>query len=266
MKDYKVAKLGNLLGDTDEAFYWAGLLMADGTSTENRISLTLAKRDDEHLRRFGKFVEYKGKANSYLNSRKIACMDTGKVPLIRERFDFKNNKTENPPSELPEGSDGQRLAFVIGFIDGDGSITTGKGRRFCNIRVKVHGSWLGVLRQMACLVYGLAGCSSGAPKLNALGYAEWVVSDSVVTKFLKKKMMEMKLPAMNRKWDKVGMEVGIQEQSLVKLAKIRELAKARLNCTQIAKAVGEKITTVWHLARRHGIEMCKYKNGMVASV
>jgi len=261
MRDDRKAKLANLLADTCEAYYWAGFLMADGSTTEDRITLGLATRDEEHLRRFGDFVAYRGEAKPYRRSRKIACMDKKVVPVVREKFGFRDNKTENPPMSLPDGTDAQRLAFVVGFIDGDGSMRLGKGRRFCNIAVKVHGTWLAMMRRMACFVYGFARNESGCPKLNAKGYAEWVVSNSVVIRF-----MEMGLPILRRKWDKVVMDVGEQEMARCKVKRIRELAENGLTCTQVARAMGEKIITIWCLAQRHGVEMHKYANRTVANV
>lgn len=265
MRDDKKAKLVNLLADTNEAFYWIGFLMADGTTTESRIAVGLALRDNAHLCKFGEFVEYSGQAKPSKRSRKIACMDKEVVPLIRAKFGFKDFKTENPPDNLV-GRDEQKIAFIAGFIDGDGCMKLGKGRRFGNIAVKVHGLWLPMLKKMANFVYGMAECESGLPKLNKKGYAEWVISNSVVMKFLKRECIRMKLPVLSRKWNKISLDVGIQEEAKEKIIKIRELASTGLNCTQVAQAMNETIITVWQLAKTHGIDMNKYNRGTVQNV
>ena len=262
MSNGRKAELGNLLTDTCDAFYWAGFLMADGTTTKSRISLVLAKKDYGHLRKFGMFIEYRGKYTPQVvkgyKSFKMASMDTFTVPNIREKFGFRSRKTENPPNSLPQGTGEQKLAFIVGFIDGDGSIRIGKGRRFCNIGVKVHGSWLGMLRKMAGFVYHMAGCESGFPKLNKEGYAEWTISNSIITKFLKRKVYELKLPVLKRKWQKIDTAiVGLQEMSLGRISQIQGMAKEGLYQSQIARRLKITDAAVLALASRNGITIQK---------
>ena len=98
------------------------------------------------------------------------------------------------------------------------------------------------------------------------GYAEWIISNSLVMKFLKRECIRMKLPVLSRKWNKISLDIGIQEKAKEKIIKIRELAGTGLNCTQVAQTMNEKIITIWFLAKRYGIDMNKYNRGAVQNV
>lgn len=263
---WRKSNVGKLLNGEDEAYYWMGFLMADGHFGEKRLRLKLAKKDKEHLKKFGRFIEYTGKITSYItrlggksyHGCRITCMDTIMIPEIMERFGLVANKTENPPSGLPTGTDEQLLALVEGFIDGDGCMRTGKKRRFCNIVVKVHSSWLEMLKKMADLVYRLSGCASGLPKLNKKGYAEWVISNSMITKFLKRKSVEMKLPVLDRKWKKIDeWLIGKQERAMKRIEDIRVMVQEGLYQSQIAKKLGVDDSVIFGLAKRNGITIQK---------
>ena len=50
-----------LLEDTPESFYWMGFLIADShiSIKNNRIELSLAEQDLEHLYKYSKFINYR---------------------------------------------------------------------------------------------------------------------------------------------------------------------------------------------------------------
>jgi hypothetical protein len=256
MKRQKTMQLKRLLEDTNEAFYWAGFLMADGCVTINRVTLVLAKQDWNHVREFGKFVRYTGHRKPCRGAWGVSGMDRNIAPLIRDKFRFKDCKTYHPPDRLPLGNNDQIVSFIVGFIDGDGSMRLPKKHKFCNITVKVHSSWIGMLNRMAKFVYELSGESSGKPKINSSGYAEWIISNSVVTKFLKSKSIELSIPFMRRKWDRIDEnDVGIQEQAKARVIGIRAMVVGGLYKSQIARALGMTDSGVLELAKRYNIRV-----------
>jgi len=53
----KLADLSPLLNETLEAYYWMGFIMADGhLSKQNRLTVTLAIKDSDHLLKLKEFV------------------------------------------------------------------------------------------------------------------------------------------------------------------------------------------------------------------
>jgi hypothetical protein len=117
---------------TPENSYWAGFIAADGCISPERrsVKITLAEIDAEHLAKFARCIDYNGPITAHtgggfkpqnpcvtLNicgaSRWIS--DLGKNFSIGPRKTF----TAQPPVGLIETC---RLAFIIGYLDGDGSI------------------------------------------------------------------------------------------------------------------------------------------------
>src|SRR5271157_3202496 len=143
-----------LLEEIPEAYYWVGLLMADGCIWENiRILLGLQIRDEEHIKKFCNFI------SSNITHRKIATngkfhdycctsrYDKINIPIIASKFNLKSRKTYNPPNELYIKDDNLFLAFLIGYIDGDGSICYNKKANTNELSVECHGSWESVLNK-----------------------------------------------------------------------------------------------------------------------
>lgn len=106
---------------SNEACYLAGLIAADGNIqlTKRRWSIRLKPSDSHHLRKMINLIEYTGhlsKNGSLIVSSPEMCQD------LEELFSITpcKSKTLNPPkSPLSEF---QKLAYIAGVVDGDGSI------------------------------------------------------------------------------------------------------------------------------------------------
>jgi hypothetical protein len=127
-----------------QACYWAGFIAADGCihkrkEGQNIFSIQLSQKDKYHLINFKNDIEYNGNIikilvtkktriigkyqfinnnNSYvlsISSQKI-CDDLASIFNIHPR----KSLTHEPPIGLTEE---QELAFLIGYIDGDGCIS-----------------------------------------------------------------------------------------------------------------------------------------------
>jgi len=112
---------------TEHQAYWLGFLYADGSvgSKDNRVELTLAAKDLEHLKKFKDFIEidnkisYRKKTNAYRYSfRNIKI----KKDLIKQGCHPQKSLTllfptkEQVPHNLIHH-------FMRGYMDGDGYIT-----------------------------------------------------------------------------------------------------------------------------------------------
>lgn len=198
-------KLENLLNETAESYYWLGFLLADGHFSKlNRLSVVLSIKDRDHLVKFLNFLNSDANILEFENSpfrginqdikymaAHLAIMDTYSISVLREKYNIVSNKTENPPN-LSSLTDEQKFCLKIGFIDGDGSIQYQSGRKDCIMSIKCHHSWKDTIE----FLFGK--CS-----INNKGYAYHCTADNEVLRAWKRKAIELNLPFMERKWNKI---------------------------------------------------------------
>lgn len=121
-----------------EACYYAGLIAADGSvSDSGTISLCLKIEDKAHLEQFREKIngnpvreieQFLPSTGKYYG-RADFCMGSVKMTKdLDEIFNIKPRKslTHEPPVGL---SKEQNLAFIAGYIDGDGSYTYSLGKK-----------------------------------------------------------------------------------------------------------------------------------------
>jgi hypothetical protein len=181
-----------------------GFILADGSFDKNgRIAVGLAKKDLDHLTTLSLILE----SNIIPHEQYYSTSKQNKLigKRIQEKFDVKQNKTIHPPNTNKYNFTGeQKLALIIGFIDGDGCILNQSGgRRDCFLRIKNHRSWINFhnwCRENISLF-----TKRGIPqaKVNKSGYSELVISQNKILVFLKEFSLKKKLPILKRKWSKV---------------------------------------------------------------
>ena len=106
---------------------------------------------------------------------------------------------------------------------------------------------------MAQVVYRSVDKGSGWPKINSMGYASWTISRAPVCRFLKEFADSRGLPAIGRKWDKVSVIESGYEVAARRLETIKEMAGRGMTCKQIASKMKAPYTTVYYLAKHHGV-------------
>ena len=236
-------KLKNLLEDTNICYYWIGYLLADGCISGNRLSLT--SKDYIVLKNF---CEYLDIDLSYIQKRTIksndyytvSVMDTENIPKILEKFNWKNNKTYNPPNPLNIGLQFKH-SLAIGFIDGDGSINYRHKGSSCHILIRCHKSWLNFLSWLYSSAH-----------INNSGYAEAYVSNNSDIKFYKKFAIDNNLPILKRKWDKVDLDfTSKQEIGKIRICQVKELLEKGLSRKDIANILGITASGVTMIIRRN---------------
>lgn len=192
----KKCNFEHLLDESLEKYYWLGFLLADGHFFNNRISITLSKKDKIHLEKLQKFLKIKTLIikDGIYPTVKIAGMDTNIVKNICDKYKIDKNKTINPPNIFE--INGEKLkALCLGIIDGDGSISNFSNRKTAFIRIKMHSNWLNVLNYLF----------PNKTRITPQGYAETTISDWSSVKNWKIFALSNNIPILERKWDKIDL-------------------------------------------------------------
>lgn len=194
-----------LTEETPETYYWIGFLMADGHfSTINRLRLTLAEKDLDHLRKFciyinydTSFIKYNRKTKSYY----MSVMNKAVISILKSKFNISNNKTYNPCLIDMDLDKNLLFSLVIGFIDGDGSIQRLHNRKDVSIGIKCHSSLEENLNKFSEIL----GFYKKA-YINTCNYSQIFFQNNEKLKEIKLKSLNLNLPFMKRKWDIINLD------------------------------------------------------------
>jgi len=206
LKHIKKCDLSALLEDNYLSYYWIGFILADGSiSKKNELKISVSLKDENHLKKLQEFLKIKEihylKTTNGYNYVSIHGLDTEVMKEFCKKFSTGNNKTYNPANINWITDEKLMLSLIAGFIDGDGCIDNQFGRPDFKLRIKCHNSWLPVLVEFIKFIYMNEAFEPVQPKINKSGYAELTVTNTVILKNLKKKILNLKLPIMNRKWE-----------------------------------------------------------------
>jgi hypothetical protein len=187
--------------NTHEIWYWYGFMTADGHINEDSFRIAIQKRDEGHLLKLKSLFDFNVGHN--INSCYMKIDDKIHIPILKQKLNLiSNNKTLNPPDLNQVFQDFKEYfySFLIGFIDGDGSIELKKGS-FSTLKIELHSSWLYNLQFIAKRLEQDLNIKSKV-RLNKRGYS--VLTFHRLQNILKlKNIINInKLPYMERKWDK----------------------------------------------------------------
>jgi hypothetical protein len=233
-KEYKIyCKIEKLLLETPIAYYWIGFLLADGHFVDHIIQLGLAEKDSSHVEKFKKYIDYNG--NSRSNG--IGISDSV-IPQIIKKFNISNRKTYDPPDLLWIKDKDLLFSLIVGFIDGDGCIGKRKDNNKPRLMIGVYESWINNMIFFHNFLFEISGYTTTViPIINHNKKAAILdIGDNRVLAFMKKKVIDLKLPVMKRKWDKIDENYISPELLLVD--KIKEIQKLTMVKTEIAKQAG----------------------------
>jgi hypothetical protein len=138
------AKLKKLVDNSIENAYWWGFIMSDGyLNDKGELVVCLSTKDKSHLITLSEHIGYPIKIqDDKMFMSRFSVMDRINGLRLKDKLQIGVKKTYNPPPDssflkTPE----ERLAFFIGFVDGDGNITYDKKGTFKSIRIVIHGNW-----------------------------------------------------------------------------------------------------------------------------
>lgn len=191
-----------------ENCYWAGFIAADGCICERDDALIIALNDKDrsHLEKFQKCIGSDHKIlfsiarGSYTNNTKCARLSMcGIREAGRDLFDVFNIGPRKTHSLKPPKLNNikHKLAFVAGFIDGDGSVFIAKHK---GLQISVGGnkdviSWI---KELVDLVVPPIK-ERNIRLVNDHGFYEFKIT-AQRAKDLYKMIKKLKLPLLERKW------------------------------------------------------------------
>jgi len=217
-------KCKNLLNDAIESYYWLGYLASDGSfklDMEGKISrISFRVNDEESVTSFKEFLGVDNKISQVGNNYKLNVMDRNTCQVLIDKYKVSNRKTYEPMIVRSLTED-KFVAYLIGFIDGDGSIKLQTGRKTPKIVIKCHASWLDEMLYWHSQLEKFTGEIIAPPKINNAGYCSWSIASLLVIKYLKLKSRNLRLPCLKRKW-------GIINLKVINSSNIRELTRRYL--------------------------------------
>jgi hypothetical protein len=252
----KKCELSNLLNDTCLAYYWIGFILADGCIKESgELRIVVSSKDKEYLRGLQKFLKIENMQESVTNSGygyvSIGGMDTEVIKEFCIKFGTGHNKTYMPADISWIKSDDLMLALIAGFIDGDGNIGNQTNRDSFQLRIKCHSSWLPVLKLILNFIYKGEEFEPAEPKITNSGYAQLSITNTMVLKNLKRKILELGVPVMKRKWDVINLDyVGKYEDAAVIKKQVLQMLKEGKKNKDICKELGVKPSRVSNIKKR----------------
>lgn len=188
--------------------YWAGFIAADGCiyipkdNSQRLLQIRLAKLDRKHLEKFSEQLNFLGELGTKqkrkgsteqttinLSSDKI-CLD------LKKNFNITPRKslTLKPPKHLTKK---QALAFIVGYIDGDGCIYN--ARKYLGLEI------VGTKKMLFWIK-----CRLKSTKVNLKTNNVTVFGKQYKFQMLGKKtevllafLNRINVPKLKRKWDKI---------------------------------------------------------------
>ena len=212
--NYK-SDLTPLLQNTPEALYWMGFLCADGHFGDSILSVELSIKDRPHLLKLCSFIQFPPES---LGSRcrevfggsfsQVGLSTSHKEVMIplKAKYGITSQKTQTP-IDLSCLSPTEILHFLIGFIDGDGSICKRKDGSTV-ISIEISKNWEPVLNLFRDTLLAMGVPIKAAVRLytrkdTGQTFCRWQVVHPQMHSLLKQAAIDTKLPILLRKWDNI---------------------------------------------------------------
>lgn len=256
---YRKCDLTPLLTKNYESLYWIGFLAADGHFSKlNRLTVCSAFKDRAHLLELSKYVSCG--IIDYKKHSSLSCKHSSVVKKLKIIYSISNRKTYEP-IKLPKMSINCFIAFVIGFIDGDGRLGRQYGgRKDCIIGLKMHKSWIEFLDKLSSRLSLICKTPLVFTKVNKQGYALLNIANSIVCKYLKRKTIEFRLPVLERKWGRIDLTyVSRIEKNLNDMKVVKKLLNKGLSVKCISKRTKIRDSTIYQMIRVNPVYFEKNK-------
>lgn len=121
--------------DNEEKAYWLGFIMADGcvykgSNDTLRLQINLASSDVNHLNKFQKTIEssYKIQIKKINEKNEAAILKINSTQMCKDLIDLGVVFRKSLICQMPNIPNELIRHYIRGYFDGDGCITTPKGR------------------------------------------------------------------------------------------------------------------------------------------
>ena len=246
-KQERESDISDLISGSPVAWYWVGFLLADGhfDPIRGRVKIGLAMKDAGHLAKLASFVKCPN-----LGLTDIAHLSFQDQRLISfcQKHSIVSDKTVCPP-DLESFPEDAWLPLFSGFVDGDGHVHCRNPENF-RITVRVHGSWLGALGFFEDRVYERTMPDRHSKRLahmSGYGYALLNITDNPTIRCLVRKIRELKLPVMDRKWGRIPLTTAYENFT----SEVMALHSTSLTVSEIAEKLKCRYTRVFHVIYKH---------------
>lgn len=204
-----IEKIKIIINNNDlKWFYFLGLLMSDGhfDINANRISLWLNKKDKQIIKDISVFLGSKVKYTNNVVGIDF-CLDNELFNILIDKYNINNTKTYTP-CNISSLKQEYLIAFIIGFIDGDGHIRYRTDSKTPVIVIKLHKSWAENLEFLSKHLYAyfniLKYPKNCFVQQKQGTYASVSFGNQIVIKGLYDFIKKNNIPCLKRKWNKIG--------------------------------------------------------------
>lgn len=183
--------------------YWAGFIAADGNleKNTNKLIIDLANKDVRHLYKLKKYLNFNGKIRYYKYSdRSYVRLGFKNLKIcsdLKKNFNITSRKslTLKPPKGLTKK---QALAYIAGYIDGDGSFNINtmykKNKKHIYLRLSILGT-----KNVLSFIEKILSAKGKIYRQNERIFQLVYWGDAKVT-LVKKQILNLDLPLLGRKW------------------------------------------------------------------
>ena len=193
--------------------YWLGFILADGHNNGKSIQINLSIKDKLHILKLKELIgDFKVKENN--TQIRIGIYDKKTCKKLSNDFMWVSNKTKNPPTIPTSLTNDQLFSIIIGFIDGDGTISN-KG----NIRIKCDKSWKNILETFYKNLTG----ESKEFDITSDNCSIIYFSKLEILKNIYIKANNLNLPLMERKWNRLKTYIGSKDRRQNKYTIVKNL-------------------------------------------
>lgn len=225
------------------SYYWIGLILSDGSLLEDgTLKIDLAIKDKDYLKNFADYLQtkisfyprYKNNNKNSTGICRVKVKDNILGRKLREFLGITQLKTYEPFSLDFISNKYELVAFLCGFIDGDGTIT-----KLGSISIDCHKNYYDLFYHLGTLLVESEIISS----FNLYYYKDMCrisFQRFQDVKNIKDIATKMRLPLMERKWSRVRKEIKSKNRLLDMKATIKILRKREYTLKQICKAINYK--------------------------
>lgn len=187
--------------------YWAGFIAADGcvgSPKKNCLRLKIKDTDLDHLKTFQYSIGYNGKLHfSHKNENTYACINIHSKKIVEDLARFNITKRKTLTLEPPPLDGEQALAFLIGYIDGDGCISIEKLKNeHARLRLSIIGTH-NMIRWAKAIFDDIVPFSTNANPRKVGKVFQYSIASKKALHVLSE-LQKINVPKLGRKWNKIN--------------------------------------------------------------